>query len=246
MVGLEARAVHERQHQARLGLGEGLELETPACTEPIPNAHVSWHHDRVDDIHRASHTGDQTGSHAEVGAARPADPIEDPFSLRAHSVPGLLQLYVGVLDRLRELTIVRSANNPVSDYAELLVARALGLDLAPQSVAGFDATASDGTRYQVKGRRPTLQNPSRQLSAIRGLGTPEAAPVRPPFDYLVGVLFDPDFTVHRAAQIPVTVVRAKASWTPHVNGWRFILRDSVWSLPGVIDLTEPVRTAAGE
>lgn len=166
--------------------------------------------------------------------------MDDRFGLRAYSVPDLLLLYVRVLDRLRELEVIRSANNPVSDYSELLVSRAFGLELAPKSVAGYDATAPDGTRYQVKGRRPTPANPSRQLSFIRGLGSPDVDP----FDLLVGVLFLPDFTVLRAAQIPVAVVREHATWIAHVNGWRFILRDSVWALPGVVDVTEEIRAAA--
>lgn len=169
---------------------------------------------------------------------------EDRFGLQAHSVPELLVLYDAVLERLRDLAVVRSSNNPVSDYAELLVTRALGLELAPQSVAGYDARAADGMRYQVKGRRPTAHNPSRQLSAIRGLGTPEVEPLEWPFDYLIGVLFRADFTVWRAAQIPVAQVRRLSRWTPHVNAWRFILRDSVWMEPGVEDVTEAVRTAA--
>lgn len=174
------------------------------------------------------------------GRVKPSEPADDRFGLAAHSVPDLLLLYVAVLDRLRELGAVRSANNPVSDYSELLVARAFGLELAPKSVPGYDATAPDGTRYQVKGRRPTLANPSRQLSFIRGLGAPDIDP----FDYLVGVLFRPDFTVLRAAQIPVAVVRENATWIAHVNGWRFILRESVWSLPGVVDVTDDIRAAA--
>lgn len=72
----------------------------------------------------------------------------------------------------------------MSDYLELLVAPAFGLELAPKSVPGYDATAPDGTRYQVKGRRPTPANPSRQLSFIRGLGSRDIDP----FDYLVGAL----------------------------------------------------------
>lgn len=172
------------------------------------------------------------------------DLANDRFGLRAHAVPDLLLLYDAVLERLRELEVVRSSNNPVSDYAELLVTQALDLDLAPQSVAGYDARSVDGLRYQIKGRRPTKHNPSRQLGAIRGLGTPGAEPAHWPFDFLVGVLFYPDFSVWRAASIPVVDVRALSRWTQHVNAWRFMLRDSVWEVPGVVDVTEQVRAAA--
>lgn len=164
----------------------------------------------------------------------------DPFDLRDRSVADLLLLYANVLSELRDRGVLRSSNNPVADYSEWLVARALGLELVSQSVKGHDAIAPDGTRYQVKGRRKTPTNGSRQLSAIRGLEVEDTHP----FDYLVGVLYNFDFTVMKAAQIPIAIVRQHARATPHVNGWRFILRDSVWALDGVIDVTEPIRVVA--
>lgn len=163
----------------------------------------------------------------------------EPIDLRAHSVAELLALYTQLLSELTARQVLRSSNNPVADYSEWLTARAFGLALAAKSVAGYDAEAADGTRYQVKGRRPTASNRSRQLSFIRGFdGEAE------PFDYLVGILFNEDLTVMRAAQIPVATVRQHATWIAHVNGWRFILRDSVWALPAVVDITEPLQRAA--
>jgi hypothetical protein len=49
------------------------------------------------------------------------------------------------------------------------------------SAAGHDATDGADTRYQVKGRRLTRHNASRQMSAIRNLD-------QTPFDQLAGVL----------------------------------------------------------
>ena len=154
-------------------------------------------------------------------------------------VSGLLRTYADVLDELRRRKIVRSTNNPVADYAELIAARGLGLDLALMSVSGYDAKAWDGRRYQIKGRRITAENASRQLSAIRGLedGRPD------PFDVLVGILFNANFSVARAAAIPVDVVRRLATPAPHVNARRFILRDSVWDEPGVVDVTRQIADA---
>ncbi len=166
--------------------------------------------------------------------------MDDRFPLRSYSVPDLLLLYATVLGELRERGVIRSTNNPVADYSEWLAARALDLRLSPPSVAGYDAVGPDGTRYQVKGRRLTPANRSRQLSAIRGFGAPDVEP----FDYLIGILYNFDFTVQRAALIPVTAVRELSTWTAHVNGWRFILRDTVWGRPDVIDVTEQVRGAA--
>lgn len=166
--------------------------------------------------------------------------VGDPFGLGSLSVPDLLLLFANVLSELRDRGVIRSTNNPVADYSEWLVARALGLELVAPSVKGYDAISPDGARYQVKGRRQTPENASRQLSAIRGFELEDIHP----FDYLVGVLYNRDFTVMKAAQIPVAIVRQQAKPTPHVNGWRFLLRDAIWTLPGVIDVTEPVRAAA--
>lgn len=163
--------------------------------------------------------------------------IEDELEIA--SVPELLRLYDAVLRQLTSRGVLRSTNNPIADYAEWLVAGALGLQLAGKSAAGFDAVGPEPERlrYQVKARRPTPQNPSRQLSFMHGLD-------RDPFDVLVGVLFTPTLEVHRVAAIPIDLVRAHAAYVAHVNAWRFILRDSVWDWPEVTDLTDVVRSHA--
>jgi hypothetical protein len=43
----------------------------------------------------------------------------------------LFALFSGGPDELRRRDVIRSTNNPVADYAESLVARALSLKLAP-------------------------------------------------------------------------------------------------------------------
>lgn len=98
---------------------------------------------------------------------------------------------------------------------------------------------ADGRRYQIKGRRITPFNVSRQLSILRGL---DAEP--PLFDLLVAILFNPDFTILRAALMPIDVVRARAARHDYVNGWRLVLTDPVWELPGVEDVTERIAAAA--
>jgi hypothetical protein len=60
--------------------------------------------------------------------------------------------------------IVRSANAPAGDYAELLVQRACGGALAPKSQKSWDVLTPNGRRLQVKARVITPENPSRQLS----------------------------------------------------------------------------------
>ena len=147
---------------------------------------------------------------------------------------GLLRTYCEVLKELRLRNLIRSTNNPVADIAETIVALALKLKLVSGSTAGHDAIDSTGIRYEIKGRRITRENKSRQLSFIRGLDKDR-------FDFLVGVLFDEDFQILRACIIPRSTVHNLARYVEHVNGWRLILADSVWEKAGVKDMTEALR-----
>jgi hypothetical protein len=146
----------------------------------------------------------------------------------------LLKAYSAILRELRNRNLIRSTNNPVADIAETLVALALKLQLASGSTAGHDALDAVGVRYEIKGRRVTKENKSRQLSFIRGLDKDH-------FDFLVGVLFDESFLVIKACIIPKSIVLKLAKYVKHVNGWCLILSDSVWHEVGVQDLTEPLQ-----
>ncbi len=145
-------------------------------------------------------------------------------------VPQLLRLYTRVLDELRDRGVTRSSNNPVADYTEFLVAECLGLELAGNSTSGFDAVDSKGRRYQIKGRRLTKQNRSTELSAIRKLA--EA-----PFDFLVAVVYQHDFSIDYAAQVPHEVVVELASYSKHTNAHRFMMRRDVLADRRVVDIT---------
>jgi hypothetical protein len=159
--------------------------------------------------------------------------------LRSAKPEDLLALFARIVDELLSQGVVRSTNNPVADYSEYLTARAFGLTLVANSSIGFDAIGDDDVRYQVKARRLTARNGSRQLGFIRGLETDED-----PFDVLVGILFNADFTVLRAATVPIEVVRARVARIDYVNAWRLVLTDAVWSVPGVEDVTDRIRAAA--
>ena len=59
---------------------------------------------------------------------------------------------------MRRRGIIRNNNNPLGDFAEDLVCRSLGLQIAQnQAQQGFDATDAQKVRYQIKSRR-TLAN----------------------------------------------------------------------------------------
>lgn len=156
------------------------------------------------------------------------------------TVQGLLRAYSEILRELRRRNLIRSTNNPVADVAETLVSLALKLELVESSTAGHDAISHrDGLRYEIKGRRITSENKSRQLSFIRGLDKDH-------FDFLVGVLFGEDFQILKACIIPRSTVQKLAKYVKHVNGWRLILTDSVWNEAGVKDMSEALRLLLGK
>lgn len=161
----------------------------------------------------------------------------DIAALKDQPADLLLRLFAETLEELRRRKIVRSSNNPVADYAERIAAHALRLQLIGKSGAGHDGEDASGGRYQIKGRRVTPHNDSRQLSFMRNLDAR-------PFDYLVGIIFDAEFRIHRACVVPFDVVQKRAAFSKHVNAHRLLLRDEVWSVPGVRDVTAEMISSA--
>ncbi|MGN6144416.1 MAG: hypothetical protein ACTHOP_12585 [Mesorhizobium sp.] len=159
--------------------------------------------------------------------------------LETMTTASLLELQTDILRELRRREIIRSTNNPTGDYAELLFSRAMGWMLNSNSSADADALDSLGNRFQIKSRRLTKENPSRQLGFMRRL------PDRP-FDFLAAVLFDDRFRVYRAAIVPLDLVAAKSAFVAGVNAWRFLLRDDVWTWDGVVDATDQLRSAQAD
>lgn len=145
----------------------------------------------------------------------------------------LLDLHCTVMEALRQRGVVRSSNNPVADYTETLVARALNATLAVGSQAGFDAVGPDGTRYQIKGRRLTAANKSTQLSALRNLASD-------PFDQLAAVVYNSNLIVEYAALIPLSVVKTHGRFRAHTNAHILHFRRALLSEPGVVDITSQI------
>tara|TARA_R110002050_G_C8951445_1_gene513412 strand:+ start:558 stop:905 length:348 start_codon:yes stop_codon:yes gene_type:complete len=113
------------------------------------------------------------------------------------------------------------------------VASALGLELQTNSKAGYDGISRDGLRVQIKGRRVTSKNGSRQLSAIRKYSDKD-------FDALAAVIFDESFDIVEALLIPHEVVGEYASYREHVNAHILILRGPILSDPRVQSIKEAV------
>lgn len=158
------------------------------------------------------------------------------FNPTGASTRELFTIFGAVLRELKVRGVTRSTNNPIADYAELLFENALRLERAPRSTTGYDATDRKGLKYEIKGRRVTAHNGSRQLSSIRGLDQRH-------FDLLGGILFAEDFSVSRACLIPHQQVVEHSTYVRHTNSWKFMLTDAVWKIPGVVDVTEKLRRA---
>ena len=128
----------------------------------------------------------------------------DHMDLSQLSPVKLLALHAQIADQLRARGITRSSNNPTGDLAEFLFCKAFGWKQTDKSYAHIDAIGTDGLRYQIKGRKITRHNASRQLGALREPGGAH-------FDFLAGVLFAKVFCFsssnhsaqyrHRASQI---------------------------------------------
>jgi hypothetical protein len=155
--------------------------------------------------------------------------------LAEKSIGELLGLSRQILRELRERGVIRSSNAPAGDYAELLVQRATGGELAPNSQRSWDVLSADGQRLQVKARVMTDPKVAgeRQLSMFRSWE----------FDAAVIVLFDDEFRVWRAARIPADELKARGRFVEHVRGFRIMATDSL--LDTGDDWTSRLRAVEG-
>jgi hypothetical protein len=156
------------------------------------------------------------------------------ITLEGLTLSELLALHADIGGELQRRGVCRTANNPVADFTEWLVARKLGLRLDGNSQAGFDATDQAGVRYQIKGRRLAKPKAPPQLSVIRNLANA-------PFHYLIGVIFHARFQVAYAAQVPHAVVERLSVYNRHQNGHILHLKPSIFAEPGVVNLTAKLQ-----
>ena len=159
------------------------------------------------------------------------------MDLRESTVRELLRLHSSILDELKRRRIVRTRNNPVGDYAEWLVAKVLGLELATNSSAGYDGIDSEGQKFQIKGRRINRENKSRQLSAIRNLEEKD-------FDQLAAVIFDENYEIVDAVLIPHEVVGEYATYRSHVNAHILHLKGPILNDPRIRDIKQQLTEAS--
>lgn len=143
----------------------------------------------------------------------------------------LIHLQTQAMDELAARNIVQNPAQPVGDYAIHLACKAFDLKREPTSTSGYDASDDEGLRYQIKFRRLASAADTRQLNAIKGLEQRK-------FDFLIGVLFNTDMTIFRAALIPYAAVARMADQNKIV-----MLNNKAWDIDGVIDVTDKLKTA---
>lgn len=137
--------------------------------------------------------------------------------------PELLAVYSELMEELRRRNIIRTSNNPVADYAEKVAVERLRLRQVGKEEKGVDAVDAQGYRYQIKGRRITKRNSSRQLSVIRNLSERL-------FDYLIAVIFDDSFKVKEIWKIPYEFVKEHSRHSAHQNGHIFYAKPKILAL----------------
>lgn len=155
--------------------------------------------------------------------------------LERKSVKHLLQTHTLIMEELKSRKVLRTKNTPIGDFSEWLVSKSLGLVLENNSKAGYDAIDNNKIRYQIKGRRITPENRSTQLSVIRDLDKKK-------FDYLLGIIFDKDYKVLYAAQIPHFVVGKIAKFSEHQNGHILYLKPEIFDNKRINDITKLILT----
>lgn len=136
------------------------------------------------------------------------------YNLKSMKPAELLRLYAELMEELRDRGLVRTSNNPVADYAEKVAVEELSLQRASKEERGYDAMDNKGRKYQIKGRRITRHNKSRQLGAIRNID-------QGLFDYLVAVIFNERFEIVEMWRIPFDFVKNNVTWSKQVNGHIF-------------------------
>jgi len=133
----------------------------------------------------------------------------------------LLGLYGDLMEELRQRKLIRSSNNPISDYAETLVCKRMGLSLQIGSKKGYDAIdEKTGIKYQIKSRRLTRHNQSRQLSVIRNLD-------QRLFDFLIAVFFDESLEPKEIWKIPRETIPKYSRYSSHQNGHILVLTGKI-------------------
>ena len=146
----------------------------------------------------------------------------------------LFRAFGAVMEEFRRRNLTRSSNNPVADYAELLVARHFGVDPVAGVQLGYDVLTPEGVRIQVKARRRSPRSHPSHYGWMHNLEEHE-------FDALAAVLFDADFSVIEADLITWDAIKTLARYNERVGAHRIpLIRPAMREQPGF----EPLKLRA--
>lgn len=155
------------------------------------------------------------------------------------SVGDLLKLNAESVVELCNRKILRTKNNPVGDFAEYVISKALKLNLERNSRYGYDAIDKNGKTYQIKARRLTPENRSRQLSGFRNLSEQH-------FDYLVVVIFESDYSLETAVIAPHSILESYCRFSEHVNSHLLRFEGEILKDNNLVDITKKVAKTMNE
>lgn len=125
------------------------------------------------------------------------------------NVQELMRLEGAVVAELRRRELVRTNNKPLGDVAELLVHRARGGVLEPNSTKSHDVTAANGRRIQVKAMTRRAAGRAGKFSPFRSFD----------FDSAVFLLFDAaTFDLIASYEATPDQIQGLARFSAHTNG----------------------------
>jgi len=165
-----------------------------------------------------------------------ADPDSMDY-LSTLSAPELLAVSGRAEQMLRDRGVLRTRNRPAGDYAEYLIWKEFGGNLAPNSQRDWDVKTDDGERIQVKGCALPVGSPpsSADFSAMRGFD----------FDLLILVVFrEPNYLVEEAWRAPIGIVRQAAKHSDYLNASHVRLTKQFRAIEGVESIAEQLRATA--
>ena len=175
---------------------------------------------------------------ADPGGADASNPVVGAPDWSTRRVGDLLAGYALTLAELRRRGVVRSNNAPAGDYAEWLVAKALGGELADAfAEKSWDVRLPTGDRIQVKARVTStpLRRGQIQTSPFRSWNFESAAFV------LLGA---EDYRVVRGVLVPTAIVQEHARWRAHVNGHVVMMTSALLNHKVAADITASLNEAA--
>ncbi len=119
------------------------------------------------------------------------------MDLTTYTTRELLKFWAAIMRELLRRDVIRTANNPIGDIAEAVVTEHYNGERQAFSNSGWDVTAANGERLEVKGIRLTGARTRANLSPIPATST---------YTHVIIVVFDADLRVTETLRMPRSAV----------------------------------------